>query len=589
MKAPFSALRAILISGITALVMAGCSGSSPTLADAGTDVGAPTITSLLTGSEATYYLDIGAAGLTGLEGFNLKNLTGGTVGLVIDQIFAADDASGNHIVPLFNFDAPETGQNTSGFTTGTVSHNAWFSEPIAATTTDIASFDAPALKSHSFLGVTMRKLSADVKGDAITLIPIISGQATTAKQNALGNLFTAGPTPPLADDGIAVADTFQTYYFDIGAANLAFAAPDQTTGDPGSQGFQGLQLEDQVDEQEGVVIEQIFAADDTSGSGASPIFTFDNPETGLNAGGFTTGTISGGTWSSGVISVDAATDPTTVSSFTCAAFTDDTDGNISPVFRYFNFIGVTMRNLSATARAHHITVVPIVNNQLDRAHQMTMGKFFTLGQTPPPPHAPIQLTDTNTTYYLDLTAAGLGNALGFHFKNLTDHPIGIEIDEIFAADDLSGTGKVTVNDFSSDTSPASVYWSTLGPSFSGAIADGVYSSGAVAPGAYFGGFATALFSKRYVGFTMRNLPNGAASLHGADIDLVPIVSSGSPVIPRQRTIGQFFLPGTTPPPFVIPYLGAVATGWNLAGVHLAGTSRGGSGAGRVDSTIAAGP
>ena len=142
----------------------------------------------MTDSFQTYYLNIAEADLGGLEGFHIKNLnTDKKVGIVIDKIFASDTMSEEGAVAVFNFDNPETGSNYWGFGAGTIANGEWSSGEIAAATEPaeapemyITGFATQEFSTHLYVGIKAKNLSADAKGDDISLIPII-GDPDTSK------------------------------------------------------------------------------------------------------------------------------------------------------------------------------------------------------------------------------------------------------------------------------------------------------------------------------------------------------------------------------------------------------------------------
>ena len=129
----------------------------------------------------TYYLNIAEADLGGLEGFHLKNLnTDKSVGIVIDKIFASNTMSEEDAVAVFNFDNPETGTNYWGFGAGTIADGTWSSGEIVAATEPadapekyITGFATSAFADCVYVGIVAKNLSAELKGDDISLIPII--------------------------------------------------------------------------------------------------------------------------------------------------------------------------------------------------------------------------------------------------------------------------------------------------------------------------------------------------------------------------------------------------------------------------------
>ena len=137
----------------------------------------------------TYYLNIADADLGGLEGFHLKNLnTDKKVGIVIDKIFASDSMSEEGAVAVFNFDEPESGTNYWGFgsdTRGTKADGSWSSgeieeatNPASAPEVHITGFATSVFVEHTYVGIKAKNFSADVKGDDISLIPIIGNPKT---------------------------------------------------------------------------------------------------------------------------------------------------------------------------------------------------------------------------------------------------------------------------------------------------------------------------------------------------------------------------------------------------------------------------
>ena len=146
--------------------------------DSGNDGDSPSYVEM-TDSFQTYYLNIADADLGGLEGFHLKNLnTDKSVGVVIDKIFASDSMSEDGAVAVFNFDAPETGTNYWGFDAGTKADGVWSSGEIQAVPDGeaevyITGFATSVLVEHTYVGIKAKNFSADVKGDDVSLIPII--------------------------------------------------------------------------------------------------------------------------------------------------------------------------------------------------------------------------------------------------------------------------------------------------------------------------------------------------------------------------------------------------------------------------------
>jgi len=134
----------------------------------------------------TYYLNIADADLGGLEGFHLKNLnTDKKVGIIIDKIFASDSMSEENAVAVFNFDDPETGTKYWGFDGGTIANGEWSSGEIAAATAPaeapeayITGFATSVFVDHVYVGIVAKNLSEEVKGDDISLIPIIGDPKT---------------------------------------------------------------------------------------------------------------------------------------------------------------------------------------------------------------------------------------------------------------------------------------------------------------------------------------------------------------------------------------------------------------------------
>lgn len=140
----------------------------------------------MTNEFQTYYLNIAEADLGGLEGFHLKNLnTDKKVGLVIDKIFASDSMSEEGAVAVFNFDDPETGTKYWGFDAGTKADGVWSSGEIAEATspadapeTYITGFASAVFVDHVYVGIKAKNLSEELKGDDVSLIPIIGDPVT---------------------------------------------------------------------------------------------------------------------------------------------------------------------------------------------------------------------------------------------------------------------------------------------------------------------------------------------------------------------------------------------------------------------------
>ena len=138
----------------------------------------------MTSEFQTYYLNIADADLGGLEGFHLKNLnTDKKVGVIIDKIFACDTMSEDGAVAVFNFDNPETGSNYWGFDAGTIADGVWSSGEVAAAPeatgeTYITGFASPEFDAKLYVGIVAKNLSDSVKGDDISLIPIIGDPLT---------------------------------------------------------------------------------------------------------------------------------------------------------------------------------------------------------------------------------------------------------------------------------------------------------------------------------------------------------------------------------------------------------------------------
>lgn len=142
----------------------------------------------MTDTYQTYYLNIADADLGGLEGFHFKNLnTDKKVGIVIDKIFASDSMSEEGAVAVFNFDDPETGSKYWGFEAGTTAEGVWSSgevdaatEPADAPERYITGFATSQFSEHLYVGIVAKNFSSELKGDDISLIPII-GDPDTSK------------------------------------------------------------------------------------------------------------------------------------------------------------------------------------------------------------------------------------------------------------------------------------------------------------------------------------------------------------------------------------------------------------------------
>ena len=171
---------AIFLAAVFGFVSCGNNSQDPGAGDPYTE---------MTTEYQTYYLNIADADLGGLEGFHLKNLnTDKKVGIVIDKIFACDTTSEEDAVAVFNFDDPETGNNYWGFGAGTIANDEWSSGEIDAATIPadapeqyITGFATAAFVDHVYVGIKAKNLSDDVKGDDISLIPIINGDVETDK------------------------------------------------------------------------------------------------------------------------------------------------------------------------------------------------------------------------------------------------------------------------------------------------------------------------------------------------------------------------------------------------------------------------
>ncbi len=126
----------------------------------------------------TYYLNISAAELAGLEGFHIKNKSGAKAGIVIDRIFASQTKSTAGAVDVFTFDDPETGSRYWGFGAGSIAGGVWSSGELAAPVapeTEVYStgFATKEFAGAVYVGVVAKKLSAEVSGDELTFEPII--------------------------------------------------------------------------------------------------------------------------------------------------------------------------------------------------------------------------------------------------------------------------------------------------------------------------------------------------------------------------------------------------------------------------------
>jgi hypothetical protein len=161
-----------------------------------------------------------------------------------------------------------------------------------------------------------------------------------------------------------------------------------------------------------------------------------------------------------------------------------------------------------------------------------------------------ELTTSYQTLYLLISDVGIdqstnpdkGDALeGFHFKNKTDQTVGMVIQEIFANNSKSESGKTVVFKWegNGEASGNTNYW---GFTSGGTILNGEWSSGEVAAvpagetEVYITGFASNAFAgKSYVGIKVKNF---STTVKGDNITFEPV--AGPALIDRAFKLSDKF-------------------------------------------------
>jgi hypothetical protein len=151
---------------------------------------------VLTSEFATYYLDIAAVQFDGVEGIHFHNKTDHELGMVVDRIFATntigvaetiiqefdgtdksmDDDGVNGTYYWSNFNGAE-GTVTIGIAAG------------AGNYAYIGGFATPKFTGKSYIGIVAKNVSDTVKGDEITVQPVIGGSPDDSKSKTVAELF----------------------------------------------------------------------------------------------------------------------------------------------------------------------------------------------------------------------------------------------------------------------------------------------------------------------------------------------------------------------------------------------------------------
>jgi hypothetical protein len=165
------------------------------------------------------------------------------------------------------------------------------------------------------------------------------------------------------DDGTTTAteltSEFQTLYLLI--SNIGI---DQSTNPDKGDSLEGFHFKNKTDQTVGMVIQEIFANNSKSESGKTVVFKWEgNGEASGNTNywGFGAGTISNGEWSSGEVpAVPAGETEFYITGFASNAFAGK------------SYVGIKVKNFSATVKGDNITFEPIAGEPLsDRAFKLS--------------------------------------------------------------------------------------------------------------------------------------------------------------------------------------------------------------------------
>ncbi|MDR1126622.1 MAG: hypothetical protein LBL06_00685 [Treponema sp.] len=151
---------------------------------------------VLTSEFAVYYLNIADAGLAGIEGIHFHNKTDHELGMVVDRIFATNTPGVEEAV-VFEFDGTDKSTEEDAANGGYYWSNingADGSVTIgAAAGADnyayIGGFATPLFTDKAYIGIVAKNVSDTVKGDEITVQPIIGGETDDSKSKTFAELF----------------------------------------------------------------------------------------------------------------------------------------------------------------------------------------------------------------------------------------------------------------------------------------------------------------------------------------------------------------------------------------------------------------
>ncbi|MDR0412149.1 MAG: hypothetical protein LBH75_09310 [Treponema sp.] len=159
--------------------------------------GIPASIPVLGAEFATYYLDIAATEFDGVDGIHFHNKTANELGMVVDRIFATNTLGVAEAV-ILEFDgtdksAEDDAENGSYYwsglsgTDGTATAGAAAGEGNYAY---IGGFATPLFAGKAYIGIVAKNVSSTVKGDEITVQPIISGEVDDSKSKTFAELFS---------------------------------------------------------------------------------------------------------------------------------------------------------------------------------------------------------------------------------------------------------------------------------------------------------------------------------------------------------------------------------------------------------------
>lgn len=289
---------------------------------------------------------------------NVNN--GDAIGFALQKLFVNDSPSETGAIVLYDFTDAEdfTSANKGAFDAGSmgageVTDGAWVVERTDAAYQYLGNLASSAeANGKAYWGFVVKNVSATARADNVNL-GLLDANNTQVALSSLAGWFgieTFGayteesPAPnPDPTTPLLTAD-FATYYLDIS----------------GIPSFTGFRIKNASGSAAGIVIDEIFASEDTSETGKVVAFDFEETEGGTNWWGFTTGTKADGAWSSG----EQPTDSGDIAAFG------------SGVFNGKQYLGIKAKNLSESVGGDALTIAPIANDAEVAAFTKTFAELF---------------------------------------------------------------------------------------------------------------------------------------------------------------------------------------------------------------------